>query len=1232
MSWIREPNAEPIPGYRLIEPLGSGGFGEVWKCEAPGGLYKAIKFVYGNLNSLDVDCVRAEQEMKSLNRIKEVRHPFVCSLDRIEVVDGELCIVMELAERTLHDLFVECQTAGMIGIPRDNLLCYLRDTAEALDYMNEKHNLQHLDVKPKNLFLIGDRVKVADFGLVKHLERQSGSQLLGGVTPLYAAPETFSGKISCHSDQYSLAIVYQELLTGHRPYQAKNVRQMAQMHVKEDPDLRSLPESDRPIVARALSKDPEKRFGSCIHFIGALYKARPAVRVEQPLAKKQAELAGATIRPKSLADSMEDINLADSASVNFHESSTPKPKVPAAPAVPAAPTPPAAPAATAAATAREDEEPHVEVSDLGVTVQLPDTGALRPTIIVGLGSFGRKALLELRCRFLDRFGDLSKLPMIRFVCIDIDPEAANIAVRGAPQVALARSEFQPLPLQPVGSYRRRSLEHLTEWLPREKLYSMPRALQTQGTRALGRLAFADNQQRLLARLRREIQEATNPDAIYTTVTQTGLAIRDNTPRVYVMAAAGGGSSGLLPDLGYGIRRLLAHMRHPDAPVNALLLCGATNDPATPKQELANVYATLTELNHFSDPTIPFAAQYGPDGQRIIDSGAPFNSIYLLPLSHRSPQALEEAVGHLGNYLFHELTTPLGLRLDTIRHDDAPSESGPAPGLLPAPLRSFGTFAVWFPRGLLLHVAARQACRRLIDQWVTTGPNAVNEQERAEIQAYIAKLTKQPDFMPDALAVRIEKTAQAGTPSDQGTTPGEVLAGMLAKLDEQIAQPLAQEDPANWTRQASSRIKDWLGTGDNETDLGDWRKTRLTRALSAASQKVAEEWDQYLAKDLFNLMESPGARVAAAETALEQVREHCVRLAEALNDQLAQAGAKSQEAWHQLLTAHIDCCAGGSSFRLFNPRSKTRHLRVFMDCLTQYAHARLAEELLVAVKNAYGAVVAKLADRGRDLGFCRQRLRHLMENLDYNPADEIEDLVGTRPNSEHTLTRSPLPTPDTFWDVIRQSSTARVVLPDGEENLENAAQRFLQDLRPEQWSLLDQELNDRVLNVRGGLQAACINSGDLIRQLAMPLMQETSAILGQHLPIMDVAQILDSELSYVGKSAQPNLYDQTEEYLRRAAPLVPGKLEKEHHAYLLVPASTAGNAVTTAVHEAFPHIHHVRVPGQADLMFLREQGCLTAADLQRLLKPCRAAYDALAPTPLSSPHSRFDILDWLPLDP
>src|SRR5947209_741940 len=151
MAIRKEANAEPIPGYRLIELLGKGGCGEVWKCEAPGGLFKAVKFVYGNLNALDGDRTAAEEELRAIEHIKAIRHPFLLSMDRVECVQGELVIVSELADTSLHQLLEERRRQGHEGLPREELLDYLREAAEVLDLLHFQYGLQHLDVKPRNL-------------------------------------------------------------------------------------------------------------------------------------------------------------------------------------------------------------------------------------------------------------------------------------------------------------------------------------------------------------------------------------------------------------------------------------------------------------------------------------------------------------------------------------------------------------------------------------------------------------------------------------------------------------------------------------------------------------------------------------------------------------------------------------------------------------------------------------------------------------------------------------------------------------------------------------------------------------------------------------------------------------------------------------------------------------------------------------------------------------------------
>jgi eukaryotic-like serine/threonine-protein kinase len=176
------------------------------------------------------------------------------------------------APLSLWDRFQACRAQGLPGIPRPELLGCMMEAAQALDQLQQHHQMQHLDVKPQNLLLVDDHVEV--IGFVQPLGDLGVSVAPEqGVTPVYAPPETFDGLISRHCDQYSLAIVYQELLTGERPFTGKNVRELLMRHLTSEPELDALPEHDQPIIARALSKKPDERYPSCTDMVRALRSA-----------------------------------------------------------------------------------------------------------------------------------------------------------------------------------------------------------------------------------------------------------------------------------------------------------------------------------------------------------------------------------------------------------------------------------------------------------------------------------------------------------------------------------------------------------------------------------------------------------------------------------------------------------------------------------------------------------------------------------------------------------------------------------------------------------------------------------------------------------------------------------------------------------------------------------------------------------------------------------------------
>ena len=587
-----------IAGYELESRIGVGGYGEVWKAIGPGGLPKAVKILFGQM-----DGPQADVELKSLERVRDLRHPFLLNIERIEVCDGKLIVVAELADGCLDDRFRDCKSDGLRGIPRDELLGYLRDAADALDFMFDQHRLQHLDIKPENLLLQGGHVKVGDFGLTKEVKHTSVS-VVGGFTPLYAPPELFEGQPSRTSDQYSLAIVYQTMLTGVPPFAGRTAAQLTAQHLKSTPDLSTLQPVDRPVVARALSKNPNARFTSCRQFVDELGKRRNArvratPRVEANVRKSNTEVV--------------DTGRIETDAKRPEQASRPV-------------SPPSEPGKT----------------------------TWRPTLYVGVGGLGGKTLQILRQTQLAAFPE-ARLASFPLLYIDSDRQAVSQAsLQG--ENSLRVQETLAIPLRSSQEFRSAASQVHLGWLSRRWLYNIPRSGQVEGIRPLGRLALVDRHELVRERLTDMIKLAMSQEAVDAASEDTGLQIDAKLLDVVIVAGISGGTGGgSCIDVSYLIQEICFDLGVDIGRQVGMLMHSTVAARQTSDLQQANTLSLLAELDHFS---LPGAG--GPRGltdHPALADRPPFDHAYVVHLGDGLPaMGFEEQTRKVAEYIWNSTLT------------------------------------------------------------------------------------------------------------------------------------------------------------------------------------------------------------------------------------------------------------------------------------------------------------------------------------------------------------------------------------------------------------------------------------------------------------------------------------------------------------------------------------------------------------------------------------------------
>ncbi|MCL1470509.1 tubulin-like doman-containing protein [Argonema antarcticum] len=490
------------------------------------------------------------------------------------------------------------------------------------------------------------------------------------------------------------------------------------------------------------------------------------------------------------------------------------------------------------------------------------------TICIGLGGTGRDVLMRIRRLIVDRYGDLTKLPIVSFVHIDTDKAATQVSglrtgstyhgvdlsFRESEKIGATMTSSEVTNF--VQGMERRSnydrqgpYDHIARWFPPQLLRNIKAVEEgAKGIRPVGRLAFFHNYRKIQSAIQTAENRTRGHEA---TLLKLGLTVEEGLNIFVVGSLCGGTGSGMFLDVAYSLRRAYGDR---EAKIVAYLVISPELYGNSPNM-IANTYAALKELNHYTTPSTKFEVCYDMQTIEIVqETRPPFDYAYLVSNQTSSDyKILKQA--KLCNVIAHKIALDFSGELAPVvkgMRDNFTShmiqwDEHPRPNV--QRYLTFGLAAIYFPRDIIVQIALTRISLKLVAFWLNGSGQSPDPQRLFE--QFIVQYNWHSDLAQrDGFTTRLAEAVQESNKTFVGT----LNSWRNTKLEKAINE-CKNKDDRNGLRQTLPReLREQFRKtqpGENESTRGIWL-TRLLQVSPEILKQLKENIDQFLA----NLM-TPG---------------------------------------------------------------------------------------------------------------------------------------------------------------------------------------------------------------------------------------------------------------------------------------------------------------------------------------------------------------------------------------